>query len=131
MERSASALSERATRKQFIDKLLASCGWRVTPFVQDAALAKYDRCALEEYPTSNGPADYALVLGGKIVGVVEAKKLTIGPQNVLSQAARYSCGLQQHGFSWQAYGVPFLYSTNGEVLWFHDVRDERNRSRQV
>jgi len=35
-----------------------------------------------EYPTSNGPADYALVLGQHIVGIIEAKKLSLGPQNV-------------------------------------------------
>ena len=27
--------------------------------------------------------------------------------------------------------MPFLYSTNGEVIWHHDVRDELNRSRQI
>ncbi len=27
--------------------------------------------------------------------------------------------------------MPFLYSTNGEVIWFHDVRHELNRSRDV
>jgi type I restriction enzyme, R subunit len=27
--------------------------------------------------------------------------------------------------------VPFLYATNGEVLWFHDVRHPLNRSRRV
>src|SRR5205823_6962226 len=26
---------------------------------------------------------------------------------------------------------PFLYSTNGEVLWFHDVRHPLNRSRRI
>ena len=29
------------------------------------------------------------------------------------------------------FGAPFLYATNGEVLWFHDVRHPLNRSRQV
>ena len=29
------------------------------------------------------------------------------------------------------FGVPFLYSTNGEVIWHHDVRHDRNRSRQI
>jgi type I restriction enzyme, R subunit len=29
------------------------------------------------------------------------------------------------------FGVAFLYSTNGQVVWFHDVRDQLNRSRQV
>ena len=29
------------------------------------------------------------------------------------------------------FGVPFLYSTNGEEIWFHDVRHALNRSRRV
>jgi type I restriction enzyme R subunit len=27
--------------------------------------------------------------------------------------------------------VPFLYSTNGEVLWFQDVRNKLNRSHKI
>lgn len=27
--------------------------------------------------------------------------------------------------------MPFLYSTNGEVIWYHDIRHELNRSREV
>lgn len=27
--------------------------------------------------------------------------------------------------------VPFLYSTNGEVIWYHDVRHELSRSREI
>ena len=38
--------------------------------------------AMEEYPTTAGPADYALWLDGKWLGVAEAKKLTIGPAGV-------------------------------------------------
>lgn len=121
--------SEWVTRKELVDKELRNAGWRVTPH-REKPLSALDRCAVEEYPTSNGPADYALILGGQVIGIVEAKKLTLGPQNVLSQAERYSRGLRQGG-SWGEFGVPFLYSTNGEVIWHHDVRDDRNRSRQV
>ena len=49
----------------------------------------------EEEETAHGPADYALWLDDRIVGIVEAKKLTIGPQNVLTQAERYARGLNQ------------------------------------
>ncbi len=62
---------------------------------------------------------------------MEAKKLTVGPQNVLTQAERYSRGVQQQPRYQGEYGVPFLYSTNGEQIWFHDVRREQNRSRWV
>jgi type I restriction enzyme R subunit len=76
----------------------------------------------EEEETGNGPADYALWLNSQqLVGVVEAKKVTVGPQNVLTQAQRYARGLR----------VPFLYSTNGEVFWFHDVRHPLNLSRRA
>src|ERR1019366_771123 len=123
--------SEHTTRKQLIDVQLAADGWKVLPFSARIPLSSLNRCAIEEYPTENGPADYALCLGGRIVGIVEAKKLTLGPQNVLSQAERYAKGIHQAGFGFGKFGVPFLYSTNGEVIWFHDVRDSLNRSRQV
>jgi type I restriction enzyme, R subunit len=68
---------------------------------------------------------------GQVRGVVEAKKVTLGPQGVLVQAERYSKGVNQLPKYQGNFGVPFLYSTNGEVTWFHDVRDELNRSRRV
>src|SRR5437762_12430212 len=80
--------SERLTRKQLIDKRLTDAGWRIVPenkFDLAKPLNAYDRCAIEEYPTDSGPADYALCIGGQILGIVEAKKLTLGPQSVLSQ----------------------------------------------
>lgn len=128
------AVSEHVTRKQLIDGRLAEAGWKIVPqykFDSAKALTSYDRCAIEEYPTTNGPADYALCLNGYIVGVVEAKKLTLGPQNVLLQAERYSKGATENSFSFRAFHVPFLYSTNGEVIWHHDIRHELNRSRQI
>ena len=58
------------------------------------------------------------------------KRLTVGPQNVLTQAERYAKGLRRPKHRFGEYGCPFLYSTNGEVLWFHDVRHPLNRSRR-
>ena len=84
----SASLSERATRKKLIDPKLTAAGWRVEPFDERRELATYDRVALEEFPTDAGPADYALVVKGRILGIVEAKKLTLGPQNVLTQTER-------------------------------------------
>ena len=54
---------------------------------------------------------------------------------MLTQAERYARGLVGCGAAGAEYGnglgCPFLYSTNGEVIWFHDVRHELNRSRQI
>lgn len=124
--------TERATRKKRIDPKLQAAGWSVVPYDAKTSLDRYDVCAVEEFPTANGPADYALCDDGQVVGAVEAKKLTVGPDGVLTQAARYSRGLPGNGFDLPAdHNVPFLYSTNGELIRFHDVRAELNRSREI
>jgi type I restriction enzyme R subunit len=55
----------------------------------------------------------------------------VGPQNVLTQAERYARGARGTRFNFDGLRVPFLYSTNGEIFWFHDVRHPLNRSRPV
>jgi type I restriction enzyme R subunit len=121
---------EWKTRKARIDPKLEALGWTIIPWDSDLTLKSLKAHAVTEYPTANGPADYALFVEGQLLGIIEAKKLTLGPQNVLTQAERYSRGadgsLDFHGFH-----VPFLYSTNGEVFWFHDVRHEFSRSRRI
>ena len=111
--------------------MLKALGWRVVAFDPDRSLTNLNNCAIEEYPTENGPADYALCLDGRIIGVVEAKKLTLGPEGVLTQAQRYSRGCTNSLLNYDGCRVPFLYSTNGEKIWFHDVRHSINRSRKI
>lgn len=124
--------SEAQTRRKRIDPKLAAQGWQVVDFDASASLATCNQKAIAEYPTDNGPSDYALCLDESIAGVVEAKKVTVGPQNVLTQAARYSQGVREHPASYgEGFKAPFLYSTNGEIIWFQDVRDPLNRSRKV
>lgn len=122
---------EWQTRKQRIDTRLAALGWTVTPYVETTGLAGFDRCAVTEFPTISGPADYALIVGDRILGIVEAKKLSLGPQNVLVQAERYSRGASGNPLSFADFRVPFVYSTNGEIIWFRDVRHTLNLSRKI
>jgi type I restriction enzyme R subunit len=117
--------AESKTRKQRIDPKLDAAGWPRRSRPSAGAWRS------EEKATAAGPADYALWLGDDIVGVVEAKKLTLGPQNVLTQAQRYARGLSQTRHSVDGFGCPFLYSTNGEIIWFQDVRHPLNRSRRI
>lgn len=123
--------SERHTRKQRIDPKLEASGWSVVPFVSEAAATALTSSAIEEYETKLGPADYVFADDGALLSVVEAKKLTLGPQGVLPQAERYARAIPAEKPCQGEFGVPFLYSTNGEAIWFHDVRDPLNRSRQV
>ncbi len=119
---------EWRTRKQRIDPKLAAAGWGLPG---DGATPLRRPYRTEEEETENGPADYALWLDNRIVGLVEAKKLSLGPQNVLTQAERYARGVRKSSFNFDGLHVPFLYATNGEVFWFHDVRHPLNRSRRV
>ncbi len=131
MQPNSPKTSEWLTRKHLIDPMLKAAGWKIVPFEEGRSLDSYEGCAVEEYPTDNGPADYALCALGKVLGVVEAKKLTLGPQSVLTQAERYSQGLASSPLNFRGYYVPFLYATNGEILWFHDIRPEHSRSRKI
>ena len=123
--------SEKITRKKRIDPMLRAAGWSIAPYKEGMDLANFNNSALEEYPTANGPADYALCVNGKILAVIEAKKISLGPQNVLTQAERYATGITGSRFNFSGFRVPFLYSTNGEIIWYHDVRNPLNRSRQI
>src|SRR5262245_28971721 len=105
--------SEWKTRKGRIDPKLDASHW--SPRTDATPLR--DPCRTEEEPTENGPADYALWLDGHVAAVVEAKRLTVGPQNVLVQAQRYARGLKSTRYNFEGMRAPFLYATNGEVVW--------------
>ncbi|WP_332448508.1 hypothetical protein [Methanoculleus sp.] len=69
--------NEYLTRKSRIDPKLRAAGWDVVPYREGRSLSAYDRCAVEEYPTGSGPADYALCLNGAIFGIIEAREVTL------------------------------------------------------
>ncbi len=121
--------SERQTRKTRIDPKLRASGWTVVPYAGDQRSGP--AVAIEEYETDLGPADYVLADHGELLAVVEAKNLTVGPQGVLPQAERYARAIPSAQRFQGEFGVPNLYSTNGEEIWFHDVTHPMNRSRKV
>lgn len=124
-------LNEAETRKRLIDPMLAAAGWNIVFYDKTKGQDNYNNCAIREYPTDYGPADYALCVGGKILGIIEAKKEESGTQSVLTQAERYSRGLSNNPFNFNGYRVPFLYSTNGKDIRHHDVRPALSRSRPI
>lgn len=124
--------AEARTRAERIDPRVRQAGW--SPIIDHTSsldLQTLRSTAVKEWPTANGPADYALCDQGQVLGVIEAKKLTLGPEGILPQAERYSRGIEQSPCYQDQYGVPFLYSTNGEAIHFHDIRSPQNRSREV
>jgi len=126
--------SEWQTRKLRIDTRLKelSSPWKIQKYDPALNINDLHAVAIEEYPTENGPVDYAFIVNGKILGILEAKKVSVNPQNVLEQAKRYSRGLTDGPSKWQnEYYVPFLYSSNGEVIWHIDVRASNSYSRTI
>ena len=123
--------TEQETRKRRIDPKLEASGWKLIKYHESKHFSSYQSHAIEEYPTSNGPVDYALVDQGQIIALVEAKRLGTDPQNVLVQAQRYAQGVKDSPFDFDGFRVPFIYSTNGKVFWFQDLRRSGSRSRKV
>lgn len=61
---------EWQTSRRLVDPKLESQGWQVTHFPDSASLDSYERRAIREFPTQNGPADYAL----RVDGVLASKQ---------------------------------------------------------
>jgi type I restriction enzyme R subunit len=124
---------EWQTRRDRINTKLGglSSPWQIQRFHEGLDLGRLTHHAIEEFPTANGPADYALLVNGRLLGLIEAKKVSVGPENVLEQAKRYSMGADDTLGVWDGYKVPFLISTNGEKIQFLDIRDWRNLPREL
>lgn len=125
--------AEWQTRKQRIDARLRALqpAWHIVRYRDGLDTSMLDCVAVEELPTTNGPADYALFVGGKLLGIIEAKKVTVSPQNVLEQAKRYANGVDGGCGNWNGCKVPFLFASNGELIWFIDMRDDKPASRPI
>lgn len=122
---------EYITRKNRIDKQLQAAGWVIINYSSGLNISSLTNHAIEEFETANGPADYALVVNGNLLGIIEAKKVATAALNVLEQAKRYSKGANETIGKWGNYKVPFLYSTNGELIYYLDARNPKNLSRQI
>ena len=138
-------LDEAATRA-LIDQQLRDAGWQAdTPAIRYASGSRPTKgadLAIAEWPTSSGPADYALFAGLKLVGVVEAKRKNKNVMSVLHQAERYSRDIQAdpeylaEGAPWGEFKAPFALSTNGRPylkqletasgIWRRDLRRSTN-----
>lgn len=113
-----------------IDKKLEQSGWVIQNFAQvniGAALG----VAVREYPTNTGPVDYALFIDGEPVGVIEAKKSSIGENITVveEQSARYATS----SFKWinREYTIRFAYEATDKLIKFTDYKDIKYRSRRV
>jgi type I restriction enzyme R subunit len=114
-----------------IDAQLRTAGWSVQS-KNAIDLRSGPGQAVREYLTDTGPADYVLFVDGQPVGVIEAKKETLGATitAVEDQTAEYATAKLRYI---QSTGVPlpFLYEATGGLTRFTDQRDPKPRSREV
>lgn len=116
---------EQKARKT-IDEKLEEQGWTE---IEEPIGTGY----IEEYETASGPVDYALILNGDIIGLIEAKEEGKDAYAALTQAERYSKDIDtQYGFgSKDQYHVPFVFATNGEDIHFRDLREHAPSEREL
>ncbi|RAK68087.1 DEAD/DEAH box helicase family protein [Hymenobacter edaphi] len=115
--------------RQLIDAQLQQAGWLVQDYKQ-VNLGAGPGIAVREYPTASGPADYALFVDRKMVGIVEAKREGTALTEVAEQTARYLTSATKH-VQRIAEQLPFGYEANGHEIRFCDWRDPEPRSRPV
>lgn len=114
-----------------IDDQLRTAGW-VTQTKETINFQIGQGQAIREYTTDTGPADYVLFVDGKPVGVIEAKKETLG--QTITVTEDQTAGYAAAKLKWiQSTGqpLPFLYEATGVLTRFTDQRDPKPRSREV
>ena len=119
--------------REHIDELLHYAGWDV----QDRdAMNLFDPAkpgvAVREAHLKTGFADYLLFVEGKVLGVVEAKKVGVPLSGVEAQSARYAVGLQPPMQAWRPeLPLPFRYESTGVETFFTNGLDPDPRARRV
>ena len=139
--------SEAETR-YMIDEQLRQVGWEANTqeirYSKGARPTKGRNMAIAEWPTDStvskkGYADYALFVGTKLVGIIEAKAEHKDipsvidyqgkdyPRNIRKEDAKYQIA------TWGEFKVPFTFATNGRPyleqfktksgIWFLDLRE--------
>ncbi len=148
-------LSEAQTR-ELIDEQLRKVGWDADTdqirYSKGVRPVKGKNLAIAEWPTDSrtgngGFADYALFIGEKMVGIIEAKKKHTNVSSVLDgQCKEYAKMIkaEHEKYIIKQYGnykVPFLFATNGRDyikqyeemsgIWFLDTRQQFNTSKAL
>lgn len=147
-------LTEAETR-MIIDAQLREAGWEV-----DTNVLRYGNgtrpqegrnLAIAEWPTIGSSSadrmDYALFVGTKFLGVVEAKRQHTNVCAVLdNQSQRYATHIREEDKvycvgKWGNYDVPFLFASNGRPylkqyeqlsgVWFRDARKDSNHGKAL
>lgn len=129
-------LSEAETRI-IIDAQLQAAGWEADTinlrYSKGTRPAKGRNLAIAEWPTysiekGNGAVDYALFIGEKLVGFIEAKKYSKDVAGTMVESKTYAKGVKEEHkdyvvSEWNGYKVPFLFTSNGRK-YIKEIEDK-------
>ncbi len=140
-----------AETRFLIDEQLRMVGWEADTenirYSKGIRPVKGRKLAIAEYPTNStvgnrGYADYALFIGEKLVGIIEAKAIHKDIPSVIDyQGKDYPRCIREEDEkyvinTWGEYKVPFTFATNGRPyleqyktksgIWFLDLRRQDN-----
>ncbi len=143
-------LTEAETRI-LIDEQLREVGWEAdTETCRHSKGTRPEKGhdkAIAEWPTDSengrcGYVDYALFIGEKLVGIIEAKAIQKDISSVIDHQGRgYAKNIRREDEkytvgTWGDYKVPFVFVTNGRPylsqletksgIWFLDMREQSN-----
>lgn len=114
--------SKEADARIVVDALLRMAGWnpadksqvRTEEYVTGSA----EGAAIYEGESHDGRADYVLLDGnGRPLAIIEAKRSAIHPYTAKQQALPYA----------KKIGAPFIFLTNGELIYFWDYTNDDAR----
>ncbi len=129
-------LSEAETRR-IIDAQLQNAGWEADTinfrYSKGTRPAKGRNLAIAEWPTysqekGKGAVDYALFIGEKLVGFIEAKKYSKDVAGTMIESKTYAKGVKEEHSDyvvsqWNEYKVPFLFTSNGRK-YIKEIEDK-------
>lgn len=129
-------LSEAETRR-IIDAQLQAAGWEADTinlrYSKGTRPVKGRNLAIAEWPTysiekGNGAVDYALFIGEKLVGFIEAKKYSKDVAGTMVESKTYAKGVKEEHkdyvvSEWNGYKVPFLFTSNGRK-YIKEIEDK-------
>ncbi len=126
---SESAFQPEDRARLLIDRLLVASGW-VVQSKAEMNLGAGLGVAVREFQTGFGPVDYALFVGRKLCGVVEAKAEGTTLSGFSDQAARYIADAPKHLVREEGQ-VRFEYVSSGTETIFRDHADPSPASRTI
>lgn len=119
--------------RDHIDDQLRAAGWGQLDSKDSSGTGYVEEYPLPDADGGTDRADYALLIRGTPVGIVEAKRTKENPYGHLRQAARYGRTIADGPLrdTDAEFTAPFLFAANGETIWFRDAREDSPRPREL